>query len=114
MILIATLALAGCAGRSPAPVAVVQPQDQVTDCTAVMAEISANNARIGELGSEDGAKVAQNVVVGVVGLLVPVLWFGMDFQNASGIEGRALTQRNQYLAALATQRCSRPPRSAEN
>ena len=30
----------------------------------------------------------------------------MDFQNASGKEGKALTDRNAYLAQVAAQRCA--------
>lgn len=97
--------LSSCAGRAPQTVAVVQDRDRHSDCNAVMAEIRANNDHIAQLGREDGAKVAQNVAAGVAGVFIPVLWFAMDFQDASGKEGRALSQRNQYLATLAAQRC---------
>jgi hypothetical protein len=56
-----------------------------------------------ELDSEEGGKVAQNVIVGVAGILIPVLWFGMDFQNAAGKEVAALQSRQQNLATLAEQ-----------
>jgi hypothetical protein len=36
-------ALAGCAGRAPATVQVVQPTDRYRDCTAILAEVGANN-----------------------------------------------------------------------
>jgi hypothetical protein len=36
-------ALGACMGRAPQPVAVVQPQDQMMDCTAIYAEVAANN-----------------------------------------------------------------------
>jgi hypothetical protein len=105
--------LSGCAGRPPAPVQVVQTQDQYANCAAIMAEVQADNQRISELGSEQGAKVAQNVVAGVAGLFIPVLWFGMDFQGAAGTEQAALQSRQQYLASLAQERCrgqaARPP-----
>ena len=104
--LLAGLALlSACAGRAPQTVAVVQERDRYSDCSAVMAEIRANNDQIGQLAREDGGKVAQNVAAGVAGVFIPVLWFAMDFQDASGKEGRALSQRNQYLATLAAQRC---------
>ena len=102
------LALGACAGRTPAPVAVVQERDQNADCATITAEIQSNTQQIAELGREDGAKVAQNVVAGVAGVFIPVLWFGMDFQDASGKEGRALSQRNQYLSQMAARRCTRP------
>jgi len=99
------LMLAACAGRAPAPVAVVQPQDRYMDCAAISSEAQANTKRIQELGSEEGGKVAQNVIVGVAGILIPVLWLGMDFQNSAGKEVAALQSRQQYLATLAEQRC---------
>jgi hypothetical protein len=100
--------LSACAGRSPQPVAVVQPQDQFTDCTAIMAEVEANNRRVQELASEEGLKTTQNVAAGVAGIFIPVLWFGMDFQGAASKEVAALQSRQQYLASLAAQRCNQP------
>ncbi|TMJ77971.1 MAG: hypothetical protein E6G79_23690 [Alphaproteobacteria bacterium] len=73
-------ALAGCAGRAPAPVAVVQPTDRYMDCTAILAEVSGNNERVKQLAADKGLKTTQNVAAGVAGLFIPVLWFGMDFQ----------------------------------
>jgi hypothetical protein len=103
-------AVVACAGRAPQPVATVQPQDQMMSCTAIFAEIQSNNNRIQELGREKGWKVAQNVAAGVAGLVVPVLWFGMDWQGAAGTEARALQDRQSYLAALAAQKhCGGPP-----
>ena len=46
--------LSACAGRAPQPVATVQPQDQMLNCTAIFAEIQSNNNRIQELGREQG------------------------------------------------------------
>jgi hypothetical protein len=107
-------ALGACMGRAPQPVAVVQPQDQMMDCTAIYAEVSANNAEVQRLGKEQGWKVAQNVAAGVGGLIVPVLWFGMDWQGTAGKEAQALQARQQYLGALAVQKgCGRGPRQAQ-
>ena len=75
------------------------------DCAAISAEVQANNKKISELGGEEGSKVAQNVIVGAAGLIIPILWFGMDFQNAAGKEVAALQSRQQYLGTLAEQRC---------
>jgi len=100
--------LAACAGRAPAPVSVVQPQDRYLDCKAILIEVEANNQKVTQLASEEGLKVAQNVAAGVAGIVVPVLWFGMDWQGAAGKEVAALQSRQQYLAALAEERC-RPP-----
>jgi hypothetical protein len=93
-------ALAGCAGRAPAPVAVVQPTDRYMDCTAILAEV----------GADKGLKTTQNVAAGVAGIFIPVLWFGMDFQGTADTEITALQSRQQYLAMLADQkRCGAEP-----
>jgi hypothetical protein len=74
------------------------------DCTAIMAEVQANNQRMQELASEQGWKVAQNVAAGVAGIVIWPLWFAMDFQGAASTEAAALNNRQQYLATLAEQR----------
>jgi hypothetical protein len=101
----ATLMATACAGRAPAPVSTVQLQDQTMDCNAIRAEIASNTQKIGDLGSEKGAKVAQNVAAGVAGLFIPVLWFGMDFQGAADTESKALQARDEYLGTLALNKC---------
>jgi hypothetical protein len=100
---------AACAGRAPAPVAVVKPVDETMNCDAIQAEVNANTQRIAELGSEQGAKVAQNVAAGVAGAFLILPLFLMDFQNAAGKEEAALKSRNDYLATLARQRCTPQP-----
>lgn len=104
--------LAGCAGRAPAPVQVVQPQDRYMDCPAIMAEVEANNAKVQQLASDQGMKTAQNVAAGVGGLFIPVLWFGMDWQGTADKETTALQSRQQYLAVLAEQRRCGAPQAA--
>jgi len=99
------LGLAGCAGRAPELVPVVQSIDQQMTCDQIVAEIKANNARMSDLATEEGWKVTQNVAAGVVGLFIWPVWFGMDFQDAAGKEGKALSQRNEYLGGLARERC---------
>src|SRR6516165_5882613 len=107
-----TLMVTACAGRAPAPVQTVQMKDNTMDCTAINAEIAANTAHQGELGSEKGGKVAQNVAAGVAGLIIWPLWFAMDFQGAADTESRALDARDQYLSTLALQRCPVPQQTA--
>jgi hypothetical protein len=102
---VVTLTVAACAGRAPAPVQTVQMKDAMMDCAAINAEITGNTARLGELGSEKGGKVAQNVAAGVAGLFIWPLWFAMDFQGAADTEARAVDARDQYLSTLALQRC---------
>jgi hypothetical protein len=103
-------ALAGCAGRAPAPVAVVQPTDRYMDCAAILAEVGANNERVKQLASDKGLKTTQNVAAGVAGLFIPVLWFGMDFQGTADTEITALQSRQQYLSMMADQkRCGAEP-----
>jgi hypothetical protein len=110
--IIVALPLVACAGRTPQPVAIAQAQDSTIGCAQIHSEIAANNQKIQALASEKGAKVAQNVVAGVAGVFIPVLWFGMDFQGAATTESNALSQRNQYLGTMAQERCSAPVTTA--
>jgi hypothetical protein len=106
------LAVSACAGRDAQPVATVQPQDAYSDCTMIQAEISANNEKAKQLADEHDQKIAQNVVAGVVGVVVWPVWFGMDMKGAAAQDAAALQARQQYLAQLAAQRCApgyRPP-----
>jgi len=104
-IVVLALACAACAGRDPQPVATVQATDANASCAMVTAEIEANNIKVRELAGEEGGKVAQNVVAGVAGVFIPVLWFGMDFKGAASKEVVALQARQQYLTTLASERC---------
>ena len=104
--LLGAVALGACAGRDPQPVATVQMQDQTAGCTQITAEIQANNIKVQELAEEQGLKTGQNVAMGVAGIFIPVLWFGMDFKGAASKDVAALQARQQYLAMLATERCA--------
>jgi cell division septation protein DedD len=108
MVAMLGIAVVGCAGRDPQPIATVQMQDQYADCTMIRAEIEANNAKVTQLANEQGWKVAQNVGAGVVGLVIWPVWFGMDFKDAAGKDAAALEARQKYLTVLATQRCAQP------
>jgi hypothetical protein len=75
----------------------------------IRAEIEANNVQAEKLAQENGAKIAQNVAAGVVGVVIWPVWFAMDAKGAAGTEMDALKARQQYLATLAQQRCAQPP-----
>jgi hypothetical protein len=92
-------ALAGCAGRAPVPVVVAQPTDHYMDCTAILAEIGANNERLKQLP----AKAMQTGNANIAGMFVPVLWF-TDFQDAADNETTGLQRRQRYLSMMADQK----------
>jgi hypothetical protein len=88
--LAAGVCLAACAGRDPHPVAVSQPQDAYSDCAMIRAEIEANNVQAQKLADENGAKIAQNVAAGVVGVVIWPVWFAHGCQRRSRCrDGRA-------------------------
>jgi hypothetical protein len=105
-VLALTAVLGACAGREPMQIAVVQPQDSASDCTALQAELNANTTRIASLSKESSNTTSGNVALGVAGALLfwPAL-FAMDFKDAAGKDAAALQARQNYLATLATQRC---------
>lgn len=99
------IALVGCAGRDPQPIATVQAQDAYADCGMIRAEIEANNVKVKELADEQGWKTAQNVAAGVGGLVFFPIWFGMDAKGAASKDAAALEARQKYLTELAVERC---------
>jgi hypothetical protein len=112
----AALALAACAGRTPAPVSLSQPSDAATSCEGFAAEIAANNARALALVRQQSDTNAKNVGAAVVGvLLFPPLLLAMDLSGADGVELQALRARNEHIASMMRQRnCADiPPASPE-
>lgn len=105
IILFATvLALAGCAGRTPEPVLVVQPFDSKKTCDDLMAEINANNDRVTQLAREKDMRIVQNTAAGVGGVFIPVLWFALDLKGAAGVELTAMKHRQERLMRLMDKR----------
>jgi len=90
---------AACMGCDPYP-------DPPSDCATIRAQIEANNEQAERFAEENHAKIAQNIEAGIV-VIWPV-WFAMDAKGAAGTEMDALKARQQYLAALAEQRCAQP------
>jgi hypothetical protein len=62
--------LGACAGQSPddqmpVPVSVVRPADAALDCSAILAEVQANDAKLRELDRTPGlGKVKRSLAVG--------------------------------------------------
>jgi hypothetical protein len=101
------LTLTACAGRAPQITPVTLTSDRQLSCREIDAETKLNNERISKLATEQNWKLGQNAVAGVVGFMVWPAWLALDFQNAAGQEAQALSQRNEYLLALARERCSK-------
>lgn len=100
------LMLGGCAGRAPQIPPLVHASDRNLSCNAIQTEAALNNERMAALAVEENLKLGQNVVAGVMGFMVWPAWFALDLQNAAGKEGHALSQRNRYLATMASDRCA--------
>jgi hypothetical protein len=106
------IVLLGCAGRDAIPVATVQATDSQADCAQIRAEIQVNNSQLQKLADEEGLKLAQNMAAGTLGFFtLGIGWFALDAKGSAKKEGEALSARNQYLAALAQQRCQYTPQS---
>lgn len=99
------LSLSACAGRPPQTAPLFMVSDRQLDCNEIEAETKLNNQRISDLAIEQGWKMGQNAVAGVVGFMIWPAWLGLDLQDAAGKEAKALSQRNEYLLSLAADRC---------
>ena len=108
LVLAIGMLLPSCAGRDPQPVAISQAADPSLGCEQIRVELAGNDQKIAALAGEKGAKVAQNVAAGVVGVFIWPVWALMDFKGAATTEQQALQQRNAYLATLAQERCKAP------
>jgi hypothetical protein len=106
LVIIAGLALSACGGRDPQQIQVVQAYDHTSDCTAISAEINANQVRITSLRKESSDTTGKNVALGVAGAILfwPAL-FAMDFKDGAGKDAASLEARNNYLAQVMAQRC---------
>lgn len=101
----AAVALGGCAGRAPQIPPLALATDSSLSCETIRTEAEINTDKMAGLAVEENLKLGQNAVAGVMGFMIWPAWLALDFQNAAGKEGRALSQRNRYLAALADERC---------
>jgi hypothetical protein len=91
--------LSACGGRTPDPVAEVQPGDSALTCAQLRSEITANTRAIEGLVKEQETKTAQNIVAGTAGAFLLVPWFFMDMKGAAGDEARAYQRRNEALVS---------------
>ena len=98
------LITSGCAGRKPAPIDAAQVGDEKMSCDMIAAESRTNAQRIIVLKGEEEGKVAQNIAAAAAGVILILPFFLMDFQDAPGIEGRAMVRRQKRLQALAQEK----------
>ena len=98
------LITSACAGRKPAPIDAAQVGDEKMTCHIIAAESRTNARRIIELKGEEDAKVGQNIAAAAAGVFLILPFFLMDFQDAPGVEGRAMVRRQKRLHALAQEK----------
>jgi len=99
------LTLAGCAGRTAQPISVASSGDEGLSCTAIRAEIDANNTRMQALADEKGLTLTKNVAAGVVGIVFFPAWFFLDLHDAAATEMQSLNSRQTYLGEMASSKC---------
>ena len=102
VVLISSLALQGCAGRTPNPVSAQQYGDERKSCAALQKEMAFVEDEIGRLLPKSD-KTGQNVALGVAGAFFLVPWFFMDFSKAEQVEIDAFRRRYNQLALLASE-----------
>jgi len=73
-------------------------------CEVIASENHTNAARIIELKGQAEGKVAQNIAAAAAGVFLIFPFLLMDFQDAPGVEGRALVRRQKRLNALAQEK----------
>jgi hypothetical protein len=100
----AALITSGCAGRKPNPIDAAQVGDEKMSCDMIAAESRTTAKRIIALKGEENNKVVQNIAAAAAGVVFILPFFLMDFQDAPGVEGRAMVRRQRRLQALAREK----------
>ncbi len=104
VILIASVGLLGCAGRSANPVLQDQVGDNQKSCDTLQIEMSGIQSQIQKLVPESD-KTSKNVGLGIGGLfLLGIPWFFMDLTDAEKAEINAYNMRYNKLMTIATQK----------
>ena len=93
----------GCVGiyRTPDPVPPTEKNDQDKSCTELKQDLVNSKAKLKDLRSSQNGKVGANIVAGVLGILVPPIWFLMDVSNVDTINIEAQEKRNKVLTEIA-------------
>jgi hypothetical protein len=100
LLLASTVVLSGCAGRTPDPIKMYQPNDRQLTCNQIDYQISSNQKEMARLYPQT-KKTGKNVALGVAGYFLIVPWFFMDFSDAEKVEITAFQRRDDYLHQLA-------------
>jgi hypothetical protein len=87
----------------------VQLQDAVMDCPAVLAEMQAGALKISDLAGEQGLRAFKDASGRLSGYFAGWRGFGTDWQETVDKEARALQLRHQYLMILAEKKRCAPP-----
>lgn len=104
VILIASVGLLGCAGRSANPILVDQVGDNQKSCDVLQVEMSGIQSQIQKLVPESD-KTGKNVGLGIGGFfLLGIPWFFMDLSDAEKAEINAYNMRYNKLMTIATQK----------
>ncbi len=99
-LIITTVFISGCAGRTPTPVMTTQFGDQDKSCPTLQYEMQNTQGEMQRLLPKTD-KTGKNVALGVAGAFLLIPWFFMDFTEAEQTEYEAYRQRYSNLAALA-------------
>jgi len=106
-VLILSLSIAACAGKTAQPVASYKIGDDKMSCNELKAEMAQINAQVNKLIPESD-KTEKNVALGLAGALLIVPWFYMDLGDAEKVEIQAYQDRYSALDKIYSQKsCSR-------
>ena len=104
-ILLAGVALPGCAGRVANPIPSYLPGDENRSCSGLLAEIAQLEADMTRI-IPDTNKFGYNTLMFVGGLFLIVPFFFMDLKDAEKVEWEAMrVRRNRLLVYAAEKGC---------
>ncbi len=109
-VLLLSLSIAACAGKTAQPVASYKIGDDDMSCNELKAEMAYIDAQVTKLIPESD-KTEKNVALGVAGALLIVPWFYMDLGDAEKVEIKAYQDRYSALEKIYSRKsCARNPR----
>ncbi|BBB15666.1 uncharacterized protein RVIR1_12040 [Candidatus Rickettsiella viridis] len=110
-LVITTLLLSACAGKTPNPIPQHQPGDELLTCSQIKQELLDNRVKVMNLIPKEN-KMGKNIALGVAGAFVIVPWFFMDFSDAERVEIQGYQLRDNWLRSLSIKKkCGALPAS---
>ena len=94
----------GCAGRTPQPIMIEQPQDSSLTCSQLEKTLEQIMIQVNDLYSEGKSRRKNNRVFDVLSYIFPPASLLQDLRKADKVEIAALNKRHNHLVTIAREK----------